>query len=67
MANEEQRSTNAQIETSYFGTLAMCRAFAPVLAANGGGALLNVLSGGQLVHQSGNVLWRLQGRGVGAD
>jgi NAD(P)-dependent dehydrogenase (short-subunit alcohol dehydrogenase family) len=29
---------------NYFGTLAMCRAFAPVLAANGGGALVNVLS-----------------------
>jgi NAD(P)-dependent dehydrogenase (short-subunit alcohol dehydrogenase family) len=33
-----------EMETNYFGTLAMVRAFAPVLAANGGGALLNVLS-----------------------
>lgn len=33
-----------QMETNYFGTLAMCRAFAPVLAANGGGALVNVAS-----------------------
>jgi NAD(P)-dependent dehydrogenase (short-subunit alcohol dehydrogenase family) len=33
-----------EMETNYFGTLAMCRAFAPVLAANGGGALVNVLS-----------------------
>lgn len=32
------------METSYFGSLAMTRAFAPVLAANGGGAILNVLS-----------------------
>jgi NAD(P)-dependent dehydrogenase (short-subunit alcohol dehydrogenase family) len=24
-----------EMETNYFGTLAMCRAFAPVLAANG--------------------------------
>ena len=32
------------METNYFGTLAMCRAFAPVLAANGGGAIANVLS-----------------------
>jgi NAD(P)-dependent dehydrogenase (short-subunit alcohol dehydrogenase family) len=31
-------------ETNYFGTLAMCRAFAPILARNGGGALVNVLS-----------------------
>lgn len=34
----------AEMETNYFGTLAMCRAFAPVLAANGGGAIVNVLS-----------------------
>src|ERR1700739_4914638 len=33
-----------EMETNYFGTLAMCRAFAPVLAANGGGALVNILS-----------------------
>jgi NAD(P)-dependent dehydrogenase (short-subunit alcohol dehydrogenase family) len=33
-----------EMETNYFGTLSMCRAFAPVLAANGGGALVNVLS-----------------------
>jgi NAD(P)-dependent dehydrogenase (short-subunit alcohol dehydrogenase family) len=34
----------AEMETNYFGTLSMSRAFAPVLAANGGGALVNVLS-----------------------
>src|SRR5262249_43174068 len=33
-----------EMETNYFGTLAMCRAFAPVLRRNGGGALVNVLS-----------------------
>ena len=33
-----------EMATNYFGTLDMCRAFAPVLAANGGGALVNVLS-----------------------
>jgi NAD(P)-dependent dehydrogenase (short-subunit alcohol dehydrogenase family) len=33
-----------EIETHYFGTLNVARAFAPVLAANGGGALVNVLS-----------------------
>jgi NAD(P)-dependent dehydrogenase (short-subunit alcohol dehydrogenase family) len=31
-------------ETNYFGTLRVTKAFAPVLEANGGGALLNVLS-----------------------
>ena len=33
-----------EMETNYFGTLAMCRTFAPVLKRNGGGALVNVLS-----------------------
>ena len=34
----------AEMTSNYFGTLAMCRAFAPVLKANGGGAIVNVLS-----------------------
>jgi NAD(P)-dependent dehydrogenase (short-subunit alcohol dehydrogenase family) len=33
-----------ELEVNYFGTLAMCRAFAPILAANGGGTLVNMLS-----------------------
>ena len=33
-----------EMETNYFGPLFMCRAFAPVLAKNGGGAIVNVLS-----------------------
>jgi NAD(P)-dependent dehydrogenase (short-subunit alcohol dehydrogenase family) len=33
-----------EFATNVFGTLAVCNAFAPVLAANGGGALVNVLS-----------------------
>jgi NAD(P)-dependent dehydrogenase (short-subunit alcohol dehydrogenase family) len=33
-----------EMETNYFGTLAMCRAFAPVLEGNGGGAIVNMLS-----------------------
>jgi NAD(P)-dependent dehydrogenase (short-subunit alcohol dehydrogenase family) len=33
-----------EMETHYFGTLAVTRAFAPLIAANGGGAVLNVLS-----------------------
>ncbi len=38
------QAARAEMETNYFGTLAMCRAFAPVLKANGGGALVNVVS-----------------------
>jgi len=34
----------AEIETNYLGPLAMCRAFAPVLKANGGGVIVNMLS-----------------------
>jgi NAD(P)-dependent dehydrogenase (short-subunit alcohol dehydrogenase family) len=37
-------AARTEMETNYFGTLAMARAFAPVLAAAGGGALVNVLS-----------------------
>jgi NAD(P)-dependent dehydrogenase (short-subunit alcohol dehydrogenase family) len=33
-----------EMETHFFGTLAMIRAFAPVIEANGGGAVLNILS-----------------------
>ncbi|MEU8078706.1 SDR family oxidoreductase [Catellatospora citrea] len=33
-----------EMDTHFFGTLTMVRAFAPVLAANRGGAILNVLS-----------------------
>lgn len=33
-----------QLETNLFGPLAISRAFAPALAANGGGALVNMLS-----------------------
>jgi NAD(P)-dependent dehydrogenase (short-subunit alcohol dehydrogenase family) len=37
-------AARTEMETNYFGTLAMARAFAPVLAAAGGGALVNILS-----------------------
>jgi NAD(P)-dependent dehydrogenase (short-subunit alcohol dehydrogenase family) len=37
-----------EMEINYFGTLAMCRAFAPILARNGGGAIVNVLSAAAL-------------------
>ncbi|HEY9663609.1 MAG TPA: SDR family oxidoreductase [Allocoleopsis sp.] len=34
----------SEIEVNYFGTLRMCLAFAPVLKANGGGAIVNMLT-----------------------
>jgi len=35
---------HVEMDTHFYGTLAMIRGFAPVIAANGGGAILNVLS-----------------------
>jgi NAD(P)-dependent dehydrogenase (short-subunit alcohol dehydrogenase family) len=37
-------SARHQLETNFFGPLRLSQAFAPVLAAHGGGAILNVLS-----------------------
>jgi short-subunit dehydrogenase len=37
------------MEVNYFGMLQMCRAFAPILARGGGGAIVNVLSSGGVV------------------
>jgi NAD(P)-dependent dehydrogenase (short-subunit alcohol dehydrogenase family) len=37
-----------EMETNYWGPLRMCRAFAPVLGRNGGGAIINVLSVGAM-------------------
>jgi NAD(P)-dependent dehydrogenase (short-subunit alcohol dehydrogenase family) len=37
-------AARAELETNFFGPLALARAFAPVLKDNGGGAIVNVLS-----------------------
>jgi NAD(P)-dependent dehydrogenase (short-subunit alcohol dehydrogenase family) len=37
-------AVRAELETNFFGPLALSRAFAPILARNGGGAIINVLS-----------------------
>jgi len=39
-----------EMETNYFGALNMIRAFAPVLASNGGGAIINMASIASLVN-----------------
>lgn len=44
LADDAPRLAQEELDTNLFGTLAMCRAFAPVLRANGGGAIVNVLS-----------------------
>ena len=40
----DSKMARQEMEVNYFGPLNMIRAFAPVLAANGGGAVVNVLS-----------------------
>jgi NAD(P)-dependent dehydrogenase (short-subunit alcohol dehydrogenase family) len=40
----EMEKIRLEMDTHFFGTLNVVRAFAPVLATNGGGAILNVLS-----------------------
>jgi len=45
------------MDANYYGTLAMIRGFAPVLARNGGGAILNVLSAGAWQTVDGNTAY----------
>ncbi|MFJ1747333.1 SDR family oxidoreductase [Streptomyces sp. NPDC088116] len=42
-----------EVETNFFGPLAVTRAFAPVIEGNGGGAVLNVLSVLSWLHPAG--------------
>ena len=44
LAADSIDNARAEMETNYFGTLRMCRAFAPVLKQNGGGCIVNMLS-----------------------
>jgi len=44
LAPDSETDTRALMETNFYGMLRMSQAFAPILKANGGGALLNVLS-----------------------
>jgi len=37
-------AARSEMETNYFGPLLLSRAFAPILAKNGGGAIVNILS-----------------------
>jgi NAD(P)-dependent dehydrogenase (short-subunit alcohol dehydrogenase family) len=44
VSTDQPDAARDEMEVNYFGTLAMTRAFAPILGANGGGAIVNVLS-----------------------
>jgi NAD(P)-dependent dehydrogenase (short-subunit alcohol dehydrogenase family) len=45
----DMSAARAEMEVNFFGPLAMTRAFAPTLARNGGGCVLNVLSAAAIV------------------
>ncbi len=44
LKNPSMADARREMEVNYFGTLSMIRAFAPILKANGGGAIVNMLS-----------------------
>ncbi|MET8360692.1 SDR family oxidoreductase [Micromonospora sp. NPDC005171] len=44
LVNGDLGKIRSELDTHFWGTLSMVRVFAPVLGANGGGAILNVLS-----------------------
>lgn len=44
IGSDDDEAARDEMEVNYFGTLRMCRAFAPILGRNGGGAIVNVLS-----------------------
>lgn len=44
LAADSEEVARRQLETNFFGMLRVSKAFAPALATNGGGALINVLS-----------------------
>lgn len=44
LSEDAEAMLRRQLETNLFGPLKLSRAFAPVLAANGGGGIINVLS-----------------------
>jgi NAD(P)-dependent dehydrogenase (short-subunit alcohol dehydrogenase family) len=44
LLDDDLDTIRVEIDTHFFGTLSVIRAFAPKIAANGGGSILNVLS-----------------------
>jgi len=44
VGNPNPEGQRMEMEVNYFGIIKMCDAFAPILGANGGGAIVNILS-----------------------
>jgi NAD(P)-dependent dehydrogenase (short-subunit alcohol dehydrogenase family) len=57
LAANADEAGHREMETNFFGTLAMSRAFAPILAGNGGGALVNILSVVSWVARPANAMY----------
>jgi|TARA_B110000459_G_scaffold132029_1_gene144419 NAD(P)-dependent dehydrogenase (short-subunit alcohol dehydrogenase family) len=49
MEAETMAAMRLEMEVNYFGVVAMCRAFAPILKQNGGGAIGNINSAGGII------------------
>jgi NAD(P)-dependent dehydrogenase (short-subunit alcohol dehydrogenase family) len=57
LSSDTPENIRAQMETNFYGTLAVGTAFAPILKANGGGAMVNILSVLSWVAVSGTALY----------
>ena len=57
LAPDAMEKAHLELATNVLGPLAMCRAFAPVLRTNGGGAIINVLSVLSWVSSPGTALY----------
>jgi len=44
LSNTDSADARNEMDVNYFGTMAMCRAFAPVLKQNGGGSIVSIVS-----------------------
>jgi NAD(P)-dependent dehydrogenase (short-subunit alcohol dehydrogenase family) len=53
LARDSEELARRHLETNFFGVLRVSKAFAPILAANGGGAVLNVLSVASWINNGG--------------
>ena len=67
LADGAVEAAREQFEVNFVGPLRMARAFAPVLAKNGGGAIINVLSIASWMNGPAGDLWRVEISRMGAN
>jgi NAD(P)-dependent dehydrogenase (short-subunit alcohol dehydrogenase family) len=67
LSRDSVEHARSEMETSFFGPLSLTRAFAPVLAKNGGAAIINVLCRAELgISSHRRNVQRFQGRRLGS-